>query len=163
MGRKISKKRKSKNVKRCIIGKRIQDDTLMLVDEIAGQPADSNAPPQTSSERHRLEVQKKRELKKEKAFIKLRRLRLPKSSKESRRERKELTAKLKALSIPQTEGAQEDAKAKPPVAADADTEMKPRQTFKYVVNIKAARRAVRRKQLRDADVVVPHVGMIPER
>lgn len=135
---------------------------MMLVDEIAGQPADISEP-HTASERHRLEVQKKRELKKEKAFIKLRRLRLPKSSKESRRERKELTAKLKALTIPQAEGAREDVKTMPSVAVDGDTEVKTRQTFKYVVNIKAERRAARRKQKREANVAMPAGRIKPER
>lgn len=108
-------KRRKQSAKRSSVTKMVIDDA-----------------PVSGRERHQAKVAQKRELRQESAALKARRLRLPKSSKATRDERKELTLQLKQLKG-----------SKPPV--DTDASMTPTPTFRYKVNEKAARRAAARR------------------
>lgn len=102
--------------------------TKMMIDDVPAAPV-------SGREKHHAKVAQERELRRQSAALKARRLRLPKSSKATRDERKELTLQLKHL---------KGSKA-PADTDDADASMTPPPTFRYKINEKVARRAAARR------------------
>ena len=159
MGKATAKKRRATKSK-LLLGKRSEDDSMMVVDTGAA------AAPRvlTGREKHAEKVRAKRALRDEKTSIKKARLAMPKASTALRGERKALTAALKGLARsaehepkPETEpaAAVAAADAEPGQAgestddvamADDDDEVPGVPKFAYAVDAKKARRRERQRQ-----------------